>query len=135
MSVLPVELAGTFVVGVVRVPEPSAALTVTLGDAPRLARAPLTDDERCCACQVCAPVVAVAVAPGPLPAVDPYTTVKVEPAVSVTPETVIVWPATPTVPVDAVVYPAAVPVVDGALQPVGTTSVTEPLRMPPVAAV
>jgi hypothetical protein len=39
------------------------------------------------------------------------------------------------VPVDAVVKPAAEPVVEGALQPVGTTRVTEPLLVPPVAAV
>jgi hypothetical protein len=39
------------------------------------------------------------------------------------------------VPVLAVVKPAAVPVVDGALQPVGTATVTAPLIIPPAAAV
>ena len=47
----------------------------------------------------------------------------------------IVWPATETVPVLAVVYPATVFVVDGALQPAGTAIVTEPLDIPPAAAV
>ena len=43
-SVLPAEPFATFVVGVVRVPEPSAALTVTLGEAPRLVIAlPVTE--------------------------------------------------------------------------------------------
>ncbi len=50
-------------------------------------------------------------------------------------ETVIVWLETVTVPVLAVVYPASVFVVEGALQPVGTTRVTEPFVIPPVAAV
>ena len=53
----------------------------------------------------------------------------------VTPVTVMTWPATPTVPVLAVVYPAAVPVVEGALQPVGTVTRTAPFTIPPVAAV
>ena len=70
MSVFPVDEAATFVVGVVRVPEPSAALTVTDGEAPRLVIV-LAVTERWAPCQVCAPVVAVAVAPGPPPAVEP----------------------------------------------------------------
>ena len=70
MSVFAAEEAATFVVGVVRVPEPSAALTVTLGEAPRFVIVPVAT-ERCSPCQVCAPVVAVAVAPGPPPAVEP----------------------------------------------------------------
>src|SRR5947209_19973293 len=61
--------------------------------------------------------------------------VKVAPPARVTLETVIVWLEVETVPVLAVVYPAAEPVVDGALQPLGTTSVTAPLERPPVAAV
>jgi hypothetical protein len=73
------------------------------GEAPRLASAPLVADERCCACQLCAPAGPGAVAPGPPLAVEPYVIVKVAPAVRVTPETVIVWPATPTVPVEEVV--------------------------------
>jgi hypothetical protein len=61
--------------------------------------------------------------------------VIVAPPASVTLETVIVWPETETVPVLEVVYPAALPVVEGAFQPLGTTSVTLPLDSPPVAAV
>ena len=88
-----------------------------------------------CACQVCAPLEEGAVAPAPPLPVFPYVIVKVEPPASVREETVIVWPATETVPALAVVYPPLEPVVDGAFQPAGTTSVTEPLEMPPVAAV
>ena len=47
----------------------------------------------------------------------------------------IVWLDTETVPVLAVVYPAFAPVVDGALQPAGTSIVTEPFESPPAAAV
>jgi hypothetical protein len=103
VSVLPLDPPATFVVGVVSVPEPFAALTVMLGEAARFVSAPLAEDERCCACQVWAPVVADAVAPGPPPAVEPYVIVKVEPAVRVRPETVIVCPATPIAPELAVV--------------------------------
>jgi hypothetical protein len=67
--------------------------------------------------------------------VSPYVIVKVEPPLMVSEETVIVWVETLTVPALAVVYPAFEPVVDGALQPVGTTSVTLPFEIPPVAAV
>src|ERR671924_66667 len=63
-----------------------------LGDEPRFASVPVLLDFSC-ACHVCAPVLDVAVAPGPPPAVD------------------------------------------GALQPLGTTSVIEPPCMPPVPAV
>ncbi|MGZ6598775.1 MAG: hypothetical protein ACXVE1_04670 [Gaiellaceae bacterium] len=66
----PVWLAETLVVGVVRVPEPSAALTVMLGEEPRLASEPAEVDFSC-ACHVCAPVLDVAVAPGPPLAVEP----------------------------------------------------------------
>ena len=61
--------------------------------------------------------------------------VIVAPPASVTEETVKVWLETETVPVLAVVYPALEPVVEGALQPAGTTSVTEPFEIPPLAAV
>ena len=54
----------------VSVPDPSAALTVMLGEEPRLAREPAEVDLPC-ACQVCAPVLEVEVAPGPPPAVEP----------------------------------------------------------------
>ena len=40
-------------------------LIVIEGEAARLASAPLVADERCCACQVCAPAGPAAVAPGP----------------------------------------------------------------------
>ena len=70
MIVRPVWDAETFVVGVVRVPAPSAALTVMLGEEARLASEP-ADVDFACACQVCAPVLDVAVAPGPPPAVEP----------------------------------------------------------------
>jgi len=61
--------------------------------------------------------------------------VKVLPPASVSEETVIVWPETESVPELAVEYPAAEPVVDGALQPLGTARVTEPLEIPPAGAV
>jgi hypothetical protein len=61
--------------------------------------------------------------------------VNVAPPPSVTLDTVMVWLDTETVPELAVVYPAAEPVVDGALQPLGTASVTAPFASPPVAAV
>ena len=70
MIVRPVWDAETFVVGVVRVPAPSAALTVMLGEEARLASEPAEVDFAC-ACQVWAPVLDVAVAPGPPPAVEP----------------------------------------------------------------
>src|SRR5436189_243802 len=68
--VFPVELRGTALVDDVSVPEPSAALTVMLGEEPRLARLPPLVDFSC-ACQVWAPVLDVAVAPGPPLAVEP----------------------------------------------------------------
>src|ERR671930_529957 len=88
-----------------------------------------------CVVHVWAPVEEVAVAPEPPLAVDPYVIVKVEPPATVSEETVIVCPEAERVPLLAVVYPAAEPVVDGALQPLGTASVTEPFEIPPVAAV
>jgi hypothetical protein len=56
-----------------------------------------------CTCHVWAPVDDVAVAPGPPPLVSPYVIVNVEPPVTVSDETVIVWPETETVPELAVV--------------------------------
>jgi hypothetical protein len=88
-----------------------------------------------CVVQVCAPVVDVAVAPGPLLAVDPYVIVNVLPAARVSDATVMVLPATLSVPALDVEYPAALAVVDGALQPLGTATVTAPLEMPPAGAV
>jgi hypothetical protein len=132
--VRPVAALFTEPVGVVSVPEPSAATTVTLGDEPRFA-SELAEVDFACTCQVCAPLDEGAVAPEPPLPVFPYVIVKVEPPASVKEETVIIWLATETVPALAVVYPPLEPVVDGAFQPAGTTSVTEPLEMPPVAAV
>ena len=105
-----------------------------LGDEPRLVSVPALR-AFCCTCQVCAPVDEVAVAPGPPLPVAPYAMVIVAPPARVTPETVIVWATTETVPVLAVVKPAAVPVIEGALQPLGTTTVIAPFCMPPDAAV
>jgi hypothetical protein len=87
--VRPVCEALTTEVGVVSVPDPSSAFTVTLGEAARLPSVP-PDVDFCCACHVCAPVVEVAVAPGPPPAVEPYVTVNVLPAARVRDDTVIV---------------------------------------------
>jgi hypothetical protein len=70
VRVRPVWLAATLVVGVVSVPEPSAAYTVMLGEEPRLASEPV-DVDFSCACQVWAPVLDVTVAPGPPPPVSP----------------------------------------------------------------
>src|SRR4051794_20856445 len=100
--VRPVWLADTALVPEVSVPEPSAAYTVMLGDEPRLASAP-ADVDFSCACHVCAPVLEVAVAPGPPEAVEPYVMVKVAPPASVSDETVIVWLETERVPVLAAV--------------------------------
>ena len=134
--VFPVADADTFVVGVVSVPEPSAALTVTEGEEPRFVSELVEFEvDFSCACQVAAPVDEVAVAPEPPLLLSPYVIVIVDPPARVTPETVIVWDETLTDPVLEVVYPLAEPVVEGALQPLGTTTVTEPLESPPVAAV
>jgi len=62
-------------------------------------------------------------------------TVNVLPAATVSDPTVMVLPATESEPELDVEKPAALPVVDGALQPLGTTSVTAPFEMPPVGAV
>src|SRR5579872_1521709 len=121
-------------VDVVNVPLPLAAYTVIDGDVARFVNVPV-DSVFSCACHVPTPVVLVTVAPGPADALEPYVIVSVPPPASVTPDTVTVRLDTPTVPVDDVVYPAADPVVDGALHPVGTTSVTLPPDIPPVAAV
>ena len=105
-----------------------------LGDEEMLVSEP-PDVEASCTCHVCAPVDDAAVAPGPPLAVEPYVIVNVLPAASVSDETVMVLPETLSVPALDIEYPAAEPVVDGALQPLGTASVTEPLEMPPVGAV
>ena len=59
---------------------PSTPYTVIDGDAPIVVSVPRLD-ERCCTVQVAAPVVDVAVAPGPPPPVSPYfrTSVCAEP--------------------------------------------------------
>src|SRR5438034_7868516 len=100
--VRPVWLAETTLVPDVSVPLPSAAYTVMLGDEPRFVSVPVLR-AFCWACQVCAPVEDVAVAPGPPLPVLPYVIVIVAPPASVTFDTVIVWLATETVPVLALV--------------------------------
>src|SRR5437763_383846 len=105
-----------------------------LGDEARLVSVP-PDDDRCCALHVCAPAGVAAVAPGPPPLVAPYVMVNVPAPATVREEMVIVWPETETEPVLAVVYPGFAPVVEGALQPAGTSSVTLPFESPPAAAV
>ena len=89
MIVLPVDALLTEPVGVVSVPEPSAASTVMLGDDARFVSVP-PEVDLAWACQVWAPLDDVAVAPGPPPAVEPYVIVKVEPPATVSDETVIV---------------------------------------------
>ena len=110
------------------VPVPSAALfTVTNGCEAMFASAPPAGVERSLVVQLAAPVVVVA-----MPA--RYVIVTVWPTVRVSAETVIVWPATEMVPVLVVTCPAPAPSC-GAVQPAGTSIVTTPLVMPPVAAV
>jgi hypothetical protein len=73
-----------------------------LGDDAMLVREPF-DVDFSCVVHVCEPVLEVAVAPDPPPAVEPYVMVNVEPPPTVSEETVIVCPATETVPELAVV--------------------------------
>ena len=97
VSVLPVEPLPAFAGSTVSVPEPFAALIVIDGDGARFVNTPAAV-ERSWPCQVCAPVAAVAVAPAPPPAFEPYVMVAVAPPASVRAETVIVCAATATVP-------------------------------------
>ncbi len=60
--------------------------------------------------------------------------VAVPPAARVRPVHWIVLPATATAPAAELTHPAALAVV-GAVQPAGTTMLTAPPEMPPVAAV
>ena len=126
---LPVCEAETLVVPVVSVPEPSAACTVITGDEAIEVTTPAAV-EASCTCHVCAPDVAVAVAVLP----EPYVITSVCAAVRVTPVTVIVWPETESEPTLAVEKPGPA-TVDGGVQPDGTTTVTEPVSIPPVAGV
>jgi hypothetical protein len=88
--VFPVEPASTDDVGVVKVPDPFAELvTVIDGELATLVSVPPLVDFSC-ACHVCAPVVAAAVAPEPPDEVLPYTIVSVAPPANVKPDTVIV---------------------------------------------
>src|SRR5437660_10702100 len=105
-----------------------------LGDEARFVSEP-PPVERSFACHVCAPTDEGAVAPEPPPLVSPYVIVAVAPPASVSPETVTVRPATATLPALARVYPLADEVVLGADQPAGTSTVTSPFEIPPVAAV
>ena len=97
MIVRPVCEADTVLVDGDMVPPPSGAYTVMLGEDARFASVP-APVEASWTCQVWAPVVAVAVAPGPPPATEPYVIVNVFPAASVSDETVIVPPATVRLP-------------------------------------
>src|SRR5690242_9155427 len=105
-----------------------------LGDEEMFVSVP-ADVDFSCVVHVWAPVDEVAVAPGPPLPVFPYVMVNVLPAARVSEETVIVLPATESVPALEVEYPAADPVVEGALQPAGIASVTDPFEMPPASAV
>lgn len=110
-------------------------LIVTRGDVVSAVSTP-AGTERSFDVHVCAPTaVAGAVAPGPLDARDPYCTVSFAVPASVTPETVIVRPEIVAAPVLTWTNPGAVPVPDGALQPLGTTIVTDAPDTPPDAAV
>jgi hypothetical protein len=68
-----------------------------LGDDERFAREP-ADVDFSWVVHVCAPVLDVALAPGPPLPVSPYVIVNVLPAAIVSDETVIVLPATESVP-------------------------------------
>ena len=70
VMVFPVEPFATFDVPIVSVPVPSAASTVMLGDEERFVSDP-PDVDFSFDCHVCAPVVDVAVAPGPPEPVSP----------------------------------------------------------------
>ena len=70
MTTRPVWPAETTEIEATSVPEPSAAYTVTDGDAARFASTPFSV-ERSCDWNVCAPVAEPAVAPGPPPPVSP----------------------------------------------------------------
>jgi hypothetical protein len=68
------------------------------------------------------------------PVIAPYDTVIVDPAESVTPDTVMSCPETATVPVEDAVHPAAFDTV-GAVHPAGTATLTTPFDIAPVPAV
>ena len=125
----PVCDAETLAVPALSVPDPSFASTVIVGDVAIDVRTPAAV-ELSCTCQVWAPVVAVAVAVPP----EPYVMVTVCAAVRVTPVIVIVWPETESVPTFVVAKPGPATVAGG-VHPDGTTTVSEPFSMPPVAAV
>src|SRR5436190_5802858 len=68
--VVPLFLCRIVVLGVVRVPEPSAAVTWRLGEAARAVTVPAAF-ERSLTCQLWSAGLAGAVAPGPPPALEP----------------------------------------------------------------
>ena len=89
VNVFPVDPADTADTSEAIDPEPSAAYTVTLGELTNAVNA--LDDADVDFSRVahdCAPVDAVAVAPDPVPALLPYTTLIVPPPANVTPVTV-----------------------------------------------
>src|SRR6266540_1793044 len=123
--VLPLEPARTEPVSALSVPEPSAAfVTVIDGEVESAVSVPLGVDFSIVV-NVCTPVDDDAVA-------FAYVTVTVPPEPSVSESTVTVWPETETEL--EVTWPAPAPVW-GVVQPAGTSSVSEPLARPPVAAV
>ena len=114
-------------VEVVSVPEPCGALSTLIdGEAASAVYEP-PPVERCCPFHDCEPAVEVAV-----PFV--YVIVPVAPPAIVSESTVMVWPETETVPLLEVTWPAPAASC-GVVQPAGTTILTPPFVIPPVAAV
>jgi hypothetical protein len=115
------------------VPEPSRASTVTVGPPPATGAKEPEALDRSFVFHVCTAPFGGDVAPGPLCAFDPYTTVSLAPAARVTPFTIIWLPETAVVPVLAVKKPASVPTVEGTLHPLGTLIVTAAFDRAPAA--
>src|SRR5438270_408471 len=149
VKVFPVEEAATLAGETVSVPEPSAAFTVTAGEAPMAVsaeeEAPV---EAATVVRVFAPVAEGALTPEPPPDLSPKVMVRAEPPERVTAETrmhlleeeqapveVSIETVFEPVPPEALVYPAALEVVLGWVKPEGTCTRTEPAERPPVAAV
>jgi hypothetical protein len=126
---LPVELVITVLGDSLTVPDPSPAVTVTLGEpVPKVVRVPPEPDFSCVGnVNGVGPPEDGAVAPGP-PDWSPYVTAHVPLIDRFTPVTWIVEPEIPTVPHVDVVAPAAEAVVEGADQAAGTAIVTSPLE-------
>ena len=95
--VFPVDALLTEPVGVVSVPDPSAARTLMFGEDERFVSEP-PDVDFSFACHVADPPLLGAAAPGPPLLVAPYVTVSVAPPAREALDTVIVCPETETVP-------------------------------------